>query len=275
MAIEEQVGDAHLTDFHPDDPNDIDFRPFNPLSLMAFVLAVLALLTIANYLFLAIGLVAIGISIWAMAGCDGGRRRTGYRLAQTSLFLAVAGIVMGYSYNTGRLSMMISRAREKADQWIVAVSNDRLEEALSYANNPLRRPDPGTDLYKFYEGTEKTRRDEQAPVQAINTWMSNVPMSYFIEDRLAGRHEFVGTLEVGKSLVSERIKLWYRYLPADKSLNPLDYIIETSRITYNGEPGVQWTVQVMRKTGKLTGKLRAKLESPSSTGDTTPRPRIK
>jgi hypothetical protein len=225
-----------------DDPMRVpDYRPFNPLSLLAFLLALLGLLSITSNAFVAPGILALVVGFIAAKRCDGGRRMTGYRIAMAALFLAALGLAMGVGHRTGRNYWLVSIARSHAETMFDYLKKDWLEELVSIGAEPGFRPESGVDLVEWYERTEELDGGTPPPVVTINFWMSIPPWREMIADELNGTHRYIAAEELyveRKNL--ERLVLRYRYEPANPRMNAFDYLIQFQRYDYQGSPAAHW-----------------------------------
>ncbi len=256
-----------------DSEPEIAYRSFNSFSLVAFIFAILSLLTIANFAFLFAALLGCLIGILAMRSCDEGRAYTGYHLARMAVFLSVAGAVMGLSHHFGRVAWLTQIARGHANTIVQAIHDDRLEEVFCFATEPSERPVAGTDLDRYYESTQMSPGVTISPVGMINIWMSVAPIRGMAADRLEGRHEYVGFegfRAYRRVRIVDEVKLRYRYVPASPDLQPFDYLIGLNRYRYPTEVGYQWQGRPM-STGDQTGEpMQITIR-----GSSTPRQRFK
>lgn len=219
---------------------EIEYLPFNPLALLAFVFGLLSLFTIVSFAFLPVGIAGIIMGVVAMIGCNEGRTRSGYGLARAAVIFSALGLALGLGHHFGRLGWLTHVARGHAETMIALVEDDRLEEVHSFLYEFYMRPEPGTDLIKYYESKDVPEGHESPPVAALNFWLTVDPMNIMCQDELRGKHEYVGFQEYKRSQLEENIVLRYRYIPASSEIKPILYDVDLKRGVRNPPIGTQW-----------------------------------
>ncbi len=226
-----------------DPDSEIGYRPFSPLALVAILLSLFAFLTIAHPAFVLPGLAALVVGVIAAMRCDHGRRMSGYRLALAAVFLATAGISLGFGHRAGRNFWLCITARDLAKTVFDDVHEDLLEEVLAYATEPLYRQPAGTDMVNYYASTTVSPGMRLPPSGEINVWMELPPFKWMVDDELNGVNEYVGVETIPlKKRNSETFVLRYRYRPATPDLPPFEYEVHFERFPYYKLSSAYWRI---------------------------------
>ena len=141
--------------------DDIEYRPFNPLAMLALVLALLSCFSIATIYLVPLSFLAGILALIAARQSAGERGFSGGRVAAVALFLAIVTGVTSLTYHLGRESYVKNTARGYSMLVMQELANGRPEHALSYGVDYDFRMPPGTDLKEHFQSvgtTEKSGR---------------------------------------------------------------------------------------------------------------------
>lgn len=272
MTEFENLADGHDPEAKPPASRDeIQYRSFNPWSLVALLFGLLSLLTIASMGWLVMAALGVVAGSYAMAGCAK-RRLIGYGVAWLAVFLSIAGATLGVGYYFGRIGWLATIARWHGETVIAAIQADRLEEAFTYALEPGIRPERGTDLFEYYKSNEKPRDQPMSPVVSLNLWMQLHPVMPMVDDLLNGQFNYVGYQSHQVFPDREEVILRYRYTPKFTDIEPFVFDINYHRRRYPDPIGGQWRARLFGVADEDADQTPVRN---STTAPTTPRKRIK
>lgn len=212
--------------------DDISWLPFSGLAVVALGFAIPSLLTIGTPVMAVSGFVALVTGFVAMQRCDGGRKMSGYRVAQFAVFLATVGIVMGLGHRFARRGWLARVSWQHEQQLLEYIRNDMLEEVHSTCLAAAARPEEGTDLVQFYTRKDVPPLHMKSPVVNINFWLSVLPMSRFCEDELNGTFIYEGLIKSRQEGREWKVTHRYLYQPKSTSLEPIRFDFEMTRQDY-------------------------------------------
>ncbi len=222
---------------------DIEYRPFNPLAMLALALAVIGCFAIGTMFVLPVNILAALLAIFAIRQSGEGQRFSGGGVAAAALFVAVAGGVMAVTYHVGRDWYLKSTARQYSMMVLQELANGRPENALSYGLDYNFRVPQGTDLKAYYQGTDKIMNETLEPYRQIQTWLQMTPIKEMIGDAMQGKLEFLGFGPYKRTPEWEYYPVDYRYTPSSPELPTVEFQIVMLRRDWGSPYDIQWRSQ--------------------------------
>lgn len=258
---------SEIDEYRDPDVPGADYRPVFRPAVVALIISIPGLISIAWPPALALNFIAAVVAFYSVVRIGDQSEFIGLKMAKAALLIALISGSFSVTYYGGRLWYLNRTAYEHSRVIADLIMNGRYAEAFEYSIDPPRRQPKGTNLVQYYAMPD--RAAAPPPGLDVLVWKAEVPLSVMEEDDRNGALYFEG---FGRYRITDfratAVTCIYRYEPALPELQATTFQMVFVRKKFKEPLGVAWRLYLFDVlSGPQTEKKLLKIGGPAPSDD--------
>lgn len=204
------------------------YRSVSRLAVSAFVLGLLAPLSLGHPLLFAVPWIGLIVSWRALHNITRpNSSASGYGLAVTGLILAIVFGSWAPSKFIVEHVILSRQARQFAERWIDLVRNGKLQDAHRWMLAPIQRPDPSMPTQNFYEENVELQED-------LEEEFTNEPGNLIASSGNEGTLDYLGVDHITGKTTDCQVTLIFEITFENSDRPPIRFLTSVRRVIEDG-----------------------------------------